>query len=407
MKKESTQINCPNCGNAIDVNAILYHQLHEDAQKEFDRKYSDLNKEKKELEKMKSETTDAIDKGVAEKLVSEKQKLEKKIRDRILLESSEQIDTLQKELNEKSHQLKEHNKTKAEVEKLKREKEELRDQILFEKEQEFSQKLKVEKISIRKQISEETAMKIKELEKQLADQKALAEEMKRKAEQGSMQLQGEVQELSVEEFLYKNFPMDNIEPIKKGAKGADCLQIVNTNLKANVGAIYYESKRTKDFQSSWIEKFKQDMRMKGCTFGVLVTQVYPKNMERFGQHEGIWVCSYEEFKGLCFVLRESIIMIESVAVTQENKGDKMSMLYEFLTSGEFKMHIETIVEGFTQMHSGLNKERRAMELLWKEREKQIQKVTLSTTSMYGAIKGIAGNSIKSIKALELPSIENE
>ena len=125
-------------------------------------------------------------------------------------------------------------------------------------------------------------------------------------------------------------------------------------------------------------------------------------MERLGLKDGVWVCSYDEFKGLCTVLRESIIRISTAIITQDNKGDKMGMLYDFLTSNEFKMQIEAIVEGFTQMKSDLESEQRSMRSIWKKREKQIEKVLLNTTGMYGSIRGIAGSAVQLIPSLELP-----
>jgi hypothetical protein len=225
--------------------------------------------------------------------------------------------------------------------------------------------------------------------------------MKRKQEQGSMQLQGEVQELAIEEWLSNNFKFDTIEEIKKGANGADCLQVVNTREFQNCGKIYYESKRTKSFQVSWIEKFKNDIREKGANIGVLVTEVLPKGMERMGLKDGIWICDFEEFKGLSAVLRQSIININSAIISQEGKSDKMVMLYDFLTSNEFRLQMDGIVEGFTQMQVDLNAEKNAVKRLWKKREKQIEKVINNTVNMHGAIKGIAGNAVKEIKILEL------
>ncbi len=250
-------------------------------------------------------------------------------------------------------------------------------------------------------------MRFKEMQKQLEDQKKLTEEMKRKQEQGSMQLQGEVQELAIEEWLATQFPLDTIDEIKKGARGGDCLQIVNTRSAQNCGTIYYESKRTKDFQPTWIEKFKADIRVKGANIGVLVTEVMPSDMDRMGLKDGIWICNYDEFKGLCAVLRQSIIQLSTAISTQENKGDKMHMLYDFLTSNTFRMQIEAIVEGFTQMKTDLETEKRSFQRIWKQREKQIDKVTLNTIEMHASIKGIAGNAIQSVKALELPGEDEE
>lgn len=226
--------------------------------------------------------------------------------------------------------------------------------------------------------------------------------MKRKQEQGSMQLQGEVQELAIEEWLAMQFPLDSVEEVKKGARGGDCIQVVNTHNRVNCGRIYYESKRTKDFQPSWIEKFKADMREKGADVGVLVTDAMPAGFERMGIKDGVWICTYEEFKGLCTVLRETVIQIGLAVASQENKGDKMHMLYDFLTSNTFRMQVEAIVEGFSCMKNDLEKEKRAMQRIWKEREKQIDKVITNTIDMYGSIKGIAGNAIQPVEALELP-----
>lgn len=225
--------------------------------------------------------------------------------------------------------------------------------------------------------------------------------MKRKQEQGSMQLQGEIQELAIEEYLTNQFPLDTIEEIKKGANGADCLQIVNTFESQNCGTIYYESKRTKNFSPAWIEKFKNDIREKKADIGVLVTEVLPSDMERMGLKDGVWICTFEEFKGLVTVLRQSIINLDIALQSQENKGDKMAMLYDFLTSTEFRMQIEGIVEGFSQMQDDLAKEKRAMQKIWSQREKQIDKVIANTVNMYGSIRGIAGNAIQTVKALEL------
>ena len=261
------------------------------------------------------------------------------------------------------------------------------------------------KPKIAKTEADKNELRFKELQKQLEDQKVLTAQMKKKQEQGSMQLQGEVQELAIEQWLQDNFPLDFIEEIKKGARGADCLQTVNTREIQNCGTIYYESKRTQNFSASWIEKFKNDIRDKGANIGVLVTEVMPSDMDRMGMKDGIWICNFSEFKGLCSVLRETIIQISNAINTQENKGDKMVMLYDFLTSNEFKLQIEGIVEGFTQMQEDLEREKRSIQGHWKKREKQIDKVLLNTIHMYSSIKGIAGNAIQSIQALELDDNE--
>lgn len=418
MKNEPTHVKCPKCGTEIDVNAVLYQQLQSDAreqyerqlaeqQKAFEAKSQEINHEKEALEKMKAEVQEAIEKGVSAKLVAQRSQLEKTIREQIAEEKSEEMKSLEEQLQQKIQDTKELNKIKTDLARLAREKEELKEKIEAEAEQKINEKLAEEKLRIRKEAEDKNQMKLAEkdyLIKQLKDQLT---ESQRKIDQGSMQVQGEAQELAIDEFLKSQFPLDTIVEIKKGARGADSLHQINTRMKQNHGSVYYESKRTKDFQPSWIEKFKADMREKGALFGVIVTDAYPKGMDRMGQIDGVWVCSFDEFKGLCFVLRESVILLDSAMQSQENKGSKMEMLYEFLTGNEFRMQIEAIVEGFSQMQNDLAKEKRAMDSIWKQREKQIQKVILNTVNMYGSIKGIAGNAIGSIKALELPAVESE
>jgi len=410
------QIACPNCGTQIDVNDLLAHQLEEQIQRkyqnelnetrnEFAKKQEVLLREKEEFEEKKRRENELFQERFEQKLKEERRTLEEKIKLKLSQEQGEQFADLQKELNEKSEQIKELNRTKAEIEKLKREKDELKEAVEAESQRKLNAQLLEEKEKIRKTEEERNELRVRELLKQLEDQKKLTEEMKRKQEQGSMQLQGEVQELAIEEWLSANFPMDTIEEIRKGARGGDCIQTVHTRIQQNCGTIYYESKRAKDFQPTWIEKFKADIRDKGCDIGVLVTEVMPSDMQRMGLRDGIWICTYEEFKGLCSVLRETIVQISSTLVAQENKGDKMHLLYDFLTSSTFRMQVEAIVEGFTQMKADLESEKRSMQRIWKQREKQIEKVIVNTIDMYGSIKGIAGNAVQEVKALELPDTD--
>ncbi|MFM6935977.1 MAG: DUF2130 domain-containing protein [Flavobacteriales bacterium] len=407
------QIKCPNCGTNIDVTNILSHQLEAELQTKFQEqlqrersKMSDLEEklreEKLAFEETKRREKELFQEQLDRSLNQERLKLEEKLKEKLAAEQLGQFEALQKELNEKSAQINELNKTKAEVERLKREKEEAQSLAQLQAETKMNEILLLEKEKIRKMEEERNELRMKELQKKLDDQKSLTEEMKRKQEQGSMQLQGEVQELAIEEWLASQFPLDTIEEIKKGARGGDCIQIVNTRSDQNCGKIYYESKRTKDFQAGWIAKFKADMREKGADIGVLVTEAMPSDLERMGMKDGVYVCTYEEFKGLSGVLRETVIQVHSALGSQVNRGDKMHMLYDFLTSTNFRMQVEAIVEGFTAMKDGLESEKRSMQRIWKEREKQIEKVIINTIDMHASIRGIAGNAIQSVKALELP-----
>jgi hypothetical protein len=386
------------------VEDSLKQQYEEDLKKQqqdHSAQLLELEKQKKSLKQDQAKQTELVEKKVEDALKVQKSVLKKEIQIKVEEEQSDAMKSMKDELDYKSSKIKELNKTTIDYEKLKREKDELEESIKAKSEKELSRKIAEEREKIHKEEFERNEFKFKELQKQLEDQMKLTEEMKRKQEQGSMQTQGEVQELAIEDWLASHFPLDTIQEIKKGERGADCLQIIHTHTNLNCGTIYYESKRTKAFQPAWIEKFKADIRDRNANIGVLVTEVMPSDMDRMGLKDGIWICSFDEFKSLCSVLRESIVQISSAIASQENKGDKMGMLYDFLTSNEFRLQIEAIVEGFTQMKVDLESEQRSMRSNWKKREKQIEKVLLNTTYMYGSIKGIAGNAIQSVELLEM------
>ena len=250
-------------------------------------------------------------------------------------------------------------------------------------------------------------LKVKELEKQLEDQKKLAsemerraEEMKRKAEQGSMQLQGEVQELALEELLRVAFPFDKVTEVGKGVRGADCILTVRNNFGQECGRIIYESKRTQSFSQDWVDKLKADMRSQSAMIAVIVTQAMPKDLDRFGDVNGVWVCSFAEVKALSHVLRDGLIRVFNATKSQDNKGDKMTLLYNYLTSAEFSEQWKAIREGFLSMKHSIQKERDTMERLWKAREKQLEMVLLNAAHVRGSIEGIAGKDVIDVPLLE-------
>lgn len=409
---DQTSIKCPKCGTTIDVNDILKHQLEDSIRIEFQEKANkqatelatikeNLEKDKVEFEAKKKKENELFAERLEKETKAAEKEITAKLKAKLEEESKDRVAGMEKELSEKSEKLRELSKMEGEVAKLQREKLEMKDAIEAAAQKQLNETLALEREKIRKQEDDKNELKFAALQKQLEDQKKLTEEMKRKQEQGSMQMQGEVMELAIEEWLTSQFPLDTIDEIKKGANGADCLQIVNTRELQNCGSIYYESKRTKAFQPAWIEKFKNDIRVKKANLGVLVTEVLPNGMDRMGMKDGIWICTFEEFKGLSAVLRQTLIQVSQAVQSQENKGDKMAMLYDFLTSNEFHLQMEGIVEGFTQMQTDLNSERRSMQRIWSQREKQIDKVIANAINMYGSIRGIAGNAVQTIKALEL------
>ncbi|MBK9420137.1 MAG: DUF2130 domain-containing protein [Flavobacteriales bacterium] len=314
------------------------------------------------------------------------------------------VKTLQEELEKKSEQLKELSQTKALLAKSEREKGELSEKLKADLELQLNEQLAKAKTEISKTEADKQELKLKEKEELIDQMKSQMAELQRRAEQGSMQSQGEVQELAIEEWLRGAFPLDTVEEISKGIRGGDCIHRVHDRTGHELGAIYFESKRTKHFTEGWIAKLKQDMQAAKTHVGVIVTEAMPADMDRMGQRDGIWICTYEEFKGLCFVLREMMLQVGVAISSQQNKGDKMELLYNYLTGSEFRMHIEAIVGSYAKMKGDILAERRAYERIWNERDRNLELVIKNTSQMFGSIKGIAGNAIGPVQSLELPEI---
>jgi hypothetical protein len=332
-----------------------------------------------------------------QQLAQEKINLEEAVRKSIAIDFENKLNFLENANKENQEKLK--LAGQKELEFLKKE-QELKTRA-EEMEIEIQRKMQSERNQIVEQIKKqeleknqlketEHQLRIKEFEKQLEDQKKLVDEMRRKAEQGSMQLQGEVQELILEEVLRVTFPFDQIGEVGKGVRGADCIQVVRNKFGQDCGKIIYESKRTKDFAADWIDKLKKDMRKEGVDVAVIVTQTYPKGMTCFGERDGVWICSFEEVKAVAYVLRDGILRLYNSSKSQENRGDKMHMLYDYLTGTEFSEQWKAIREGYMSMRLSIHRERDAMEKMWKMREKQLDKVLLNASSIKGSIEGIAG-----------------
>ena len=308
-------------------------------------------------------------------------------------ENRESIDLIQKELAEKSEKVKTLNKLEVQVSTLEREKSEMRDAIKAETEKELNVKIIEEKEKIRKQLEDDNELKLATLRKQLEDQKKLTEEMKRKQEQGSMQLQGEVLELALEDFLQENFRWDKIDEVQKGTLGADVLQTVNNDMLQNCGKIIFETKRTKNFDQKWLDKLKQDQMNAKAEIAVLVTETLPKNIEKFDVVNGIWICSYQEVKSLVVVLRQILIETQKIKIANENRGDKMEILYNYFTSGEFSQKTKRILEIYDGMLTQLDAEKKVTQKLWAKREKDISIMKENLSIVSGDIAGITGKEV--------------
>ena len=394
MKKEINKITCPQCKYDFDVEEMLSNKLEKEIKDKLEQKYKN-----KEDELLKKEND--LNKSIQQEIEKEKEKIKIIAKE----EFKTEIDSLSVELKEKREEFNKLKNKEIEHEKLKRKFDDQKKEYELRHEKAlYNQQKEIEEV-IAKREQNRSQMKLLEKDKQLLDLKKQIEEMKRKVEQGSSQLQGEVQEIAIENILNELFPFDEIAEVPKGKKGADAIQLIKTFSGSKCGKIIYESKRTKKFNYRWIEKLKEDQLKENADIAVLVTEELPEDIDKIGMRDGIWICSFCDFKGLTLVLRDSILKMHAVLSSKKNKGNKMNLLYDYLTSNEFKMQIESIIEGFTNLKQSIQNERNAMEKLWKEREKQLERVLLNTTHFYGSIKGIAGDSIPIIPLLELANEE--
>lgn len=404
-------ITCPNCNHQFEPTDAFREEVQRELNIEAKKWQLKKEEEYKQKEVLLQQQLQQKDLDIEKRITEEKQKLQKdleqNIRRAISSDFENRLKLLQQSVSDNEEKLKE--ARKKEMEFLQKEKNlhqkeaemelNVQRQLMKEREKmkEQLQKEENDKMSLKEQ---EFELKLKEKDKQIDDQKKLVDEMKRRQEQVSMQLQGEVQELLLEEILRNTFPFDSVEEVGKGVRGADCIQVVRNHFGNEAGKIIYESKRTKDFGGDWIEKLKTDMRNLGADVAVIVTQSYPKDMDRFGEKNGVYICSFTEVKSVALLLRNALLKIFDAKKSQENKGDKMVLLYDYLTGSEFREQWKAIREGFMSMRISIQKERDAMEKLWKAREKQLEKILLNAAHIRGSVEGIAGADAVDLNLIE-------
>jgi hypothetical protein len=397
----ATNIKCPNCNHEFPLEAAVSEEYKKELREQLvtykKQKEQELARREQEWQQQMQQKDADLNKRLQQEKEQLQVELDQAIRKRISADFENKLQLLEQNNRENEERLKEARRKEVEFLRLQQDlknKEaelelEVQKQLQLEREKlsEEIRKIEEQKVAVKET---ELMLRMKELEKQLEDQKRLADEMKRRAEQGSTQLQGEIQELVLEDMLRSTFPFDQITEVGKGVRGADCIQTVRNAQGLECGRIIFESKRTKEFGGDWIEKLKADMRSQGADVAVLVTQVMPRDMDRFGEKNGVWICSFAEVKAVVHMLRDGIIKIAGALRSQENKGDKMHLLYNYLTSSEFAEQWKAIREGFMGMRLSIQKERDAMEKIWKAREKQLEKVLLNAAHIRGSIEGIAG-----------------
>ncbi len=368
------QIICPNCKKVIPLTQALSHQVQE--------KY--LQHYKKRL----AEETTRIEELTRKELENKvKKEMEVRLRDRQneLQELQNQNKALQEQLLETNKLLRQI-KTESEQKNLELEKK------LFAEEGKIREKAK-------KQADEEYHLKILEKDKKLQDAIDMANEYKRKLEQGSQQTQGEVLEEELERVLKREFPFDEIKPVAKGVRGADIHELVKNNHGLLCGSIVWELKRTKAWGGDWIQKVKEDKRALKSEFAVIVSQVLPSEIKRFGIKDGIWITDYESFLGLAVALRQNLVGISLVKQSMVGKNEKMEVLYEYLSGIEFTERVEAINEAFSAFQEDIEKEKRFFASKWAKQEKSIRKVIDNTLGMRGDLESIMGKALGEVKQI--------
>lgn len=401
-------ITCPKCGEQIPLTDALTGKIREQLKGEIEKGVVEKEKQLVAREKALAEGQKNIDEQVSKKLEAEKTKLLATAKEEAAKKMELEMQDLKKADAEKEKELEEMRKKAIESMDKARELES-KDK---KRELEYAQKLDDASKKIVEQAKQEadeaSKMRLAEKDKQMEQLKKALEEANKKAEQGSMQIQGDAQETDLKLALQTSFTTDTIEDVPTGIRGADLVQTVISPMGQKQGVILWESKNTKVWNAEWIKKLKDDQANIKADVVIIATQVLPEGIDTFGFRDGVWITAYKYALPLVAALRYQLSEMSRIKQSFVGKDAKMELLYNYLGGAEFKNRIETIVLAFVSLKSGLDAEKRAMEKIWNKREKEIDRVIKNTTGFYGDLEGIMGAAaLPSIKALELPSGEDE
>lgn len=414
-------ITCPNCKTEIKLTESLAAPLIESTRRDFENrlalKDADIAKKEealREREEAVSKAKQAIDDQVAEKLAVERTRIasEESKKAKLALQSdidqkARELAELQDVLTQQNAKLAEAQQAQADLIRQKRELDDAKRELELTVEKRVQDGLSVTREQAKKEAEEGLKLKVMEKEQTIASMQTQIEELKRRAEQGSQQLQGEVQELELEALLRSKFPRDTIEPVPKGEFGGDALQRVIGPLGQVCGTILWESKRTKNWSDGWLVKLRDDQRTAKADIAIIVSQTLPKDVESFDLVDGIWVTNAKSVFSLAVALRHSLIELASARQALDGQQTKTEMVYQYLTGPRFRHRVEAIVEAFSSMQEDLDREKKAITKQWAKREEQIERVMQATVGMYGDLQGIAGKSFLEIEGLELTALESK
>jgi hypothetical protein len=407
-------ISCPKCNAEIPLSDAVTHSLREQFTRDFSEKQraleqtvaakqQQLDAQKKVLEQAQQD----LDAQVAQKLTAERKKITDQAQQQAREALAIQMQDLQTQLADRAKKLEEAQRNELALRTQQRAVEERARNL----ELEVTRKLDGERTKLqddaRKQATEEQLLRLADKDKLIGDLRTQIESLKQKAEQGSQQSQGEVLEIQLEDLLKQAFPLDDILPVPQGTRGADLLQHVHNPLGQKCGIIIWESKRTKNWQQPWLTKLKDDARSQGADLAILVSQALPEGVAHAAHVEGVWVCNFNTVLLIASALRGGLLQVAAARRAETGKGEKMEVLYQFVTSPQFRLQVEGVLEAFVEMKRDMDNERRAMERLWKEREAQLTRVLNGISGQYGSLQGIVGSAaLPEIKALELGGDED-
>jgi hypothetical protein len=400
MEQNLNTIECPHCHKKITLDEALTHSLEENLKKDIESKY---NSKIKKYEKDITDLKKSKDKEIEDALKFQKSKIEKGAKEKAEKSMRKDLKDLQEQLNEKDELLEKAEKEELKLRKERRQLEDDKKRFEIESQRKLDEERKTIYEEATKKANDEIDLKLKEKDKQNIDLRNQISELKRKSEQGSQQLQGEVLELEIERILRENFSMDNISPISTGVKGADILQKVCSNNGKECGSILIESKRAK-WSETWISKLKKDQREEKCDLAVLASTSLPEGIDTFAYRDGVIIVSYKTIVPVIVLLRNQLIELHRSKMSNVDKNEKMEMIYTYLTGTEFRQKIESMAESFIQMMGDLQKEKRAFTKIWSKREKQIEQACYGLAGMYGSMQGIIGSSLPEIKQLDVQEL---
>jgi len=417
-------IICPNCKSEIKLTESLASPLIEATRKQYEdqlaRKDSDIaarekaaHEKEKELFEAKAKLDEQVADQVAEQLKKDRASIAAEESKKAKLAAATDLEDKARELSELQEALEKNNaklakaqKAEAELIRKQRELDDAKRELELTVETRVQESLTATRDQAKKEAEEAMRLKVAEKEQTIASMQTQIEALKRKAEQGSQQLQGEVLELELENLLRAKFPYDSIEPVAKGEFGGDVLQRVAGNSGQASGTILWESKRTKNWSDGWLTKLREDQRTAKAEIAVIVSQALPKGVETFELVDGIWVTHPRAALPMATILRQTLLEVALARQASEGQQTKTEMVYQYLTGPRFRQRVEAIVEAFSTMQEDLDKERKVIMRQWAKRDTQIERVMGATVGMYGDLQGIAGKSLQEIEGLELKGLED-